>query len=488
MKHLFTISFFIITFISSAQNDIQELGDFESKHEYTFDSSKTDFKKQSILFILPLNEDYDKQFWRNKINGLKESVDLSTVKDLNFLTIFFKQGSCENCGLKIKKKQENKADSLISIFYSSCFIFGFDITKSERALGLNKLRDFSLVNFNEEFQIYQLNYKKSPVCVKTPNGDADFNPWIPFLSEVFNPKLTKEEKEEVKKREELKQIIKEVLMEVIKEEIPKILEELKQLKGKEIEINKDEVLKRNNLFQLSVSSSLMSIDNNPFIDFSRKQIDLIVKYSFFKNKSLLIGCGMSLSQNRFNSSNNSIYSLSGNVPLEFTYAKLDAVSERYFHQAINVSAYLGFKIPFPAGTKNNSSGFEISLNPYLSLFSKLDSEIVGGSITTFGEFSEIDEYLYDIPELGLNSKSDYFIGNRINYNSSTIGMNLAISYMFKIGDISIAPNLNLNYVYIKNNNLQTDSYTFNNSSYNGMFSSIKDINFLNPTIGLSLIF
>jgi hypothetical protein len=488
MKHLFTISFFIITFISSAQNNIQELGIFESRHEYTFDSSKIDFKKQSILFILPLTADYDKIFYIKKIDEYIESSDLSKVKDLNFLTIFFKQGSCGNCGIEIKNKQENKADSFI--YFPSCFIFGFDTTKSKRALGLNKLKDFSLVNFNKEFQIYQLNFQNSPKCQQKPNGDADFNSWSPFLSEVFNPKLTKEEKEEVKKREELKQIIKEVLMELLKEEIPKMLEELKQtkLEGKEIEINKDEVLKRNNLFQLSVSSSLMSIDNNPFTDFSSKQINFIVKYSFFKNKSLLIGCGMSLSQNRFNSSNNSIYSLSGNIPLEFTYAKLDAVSERYFHQAINVSAYLGFKIPFPAGTKNNSSGFEISLNPYLSLFSKLDSEIVGGSITTFGEFSEIDEYLYDIPELGLNSKSDYFIGNRINYNSSTIGMNLAISYMFKIGDISIAPNLNLNYVYIKNKNLQPDSYTFNNRSYNGMFSSLKDINFLNPTIGLSLIF
>jgi hypothetical protein len=247
---------------------------------------------------------------------------------------------------------------------------------------------------------------------------------------------------------------------------------------------------KTNFFQISYQSSLIRSKNTQFDAATNNQIDLIMKkkkYLSDKNKEsidkdsiqILFGGGISLAQNRFSSSNNSQQVEKGSYPLDSIYASLSGVRENHLYQSINFVGFFAVKF----------KRFEISLSPFFALQSNLSSNVIGGSITTYGFNDQINEYLYDIPELGLKTQTEEILKVQNYFKTRSYGINAGVSYNINLGTLIVAPNLNLKFISIHNKNPISNAYSIPEDKYNGVFASLKKINyFFIPTLGLSISF
>jgi hypothetical protein len=237
-------------------------------------------------------------------------------------------------------------------------------------------------------------------------------------------------------------------------------------------------------FQLGYSSSA-TVKNKKFNSISSNQIDLLVKGSFGNSNLGVVGGGISITQNKFSTSSNLQFSKAGSFPLDSIYASLSGVSENYIHQSINIAFLIAQKI------KSNSKNgfFELSFSPFISILSKLSSTVTGGSIKTYGFKNQINEYLYDIPELGLKTQTDEILNLQNSFKTITYGFNAGFSYNIKLGALILVPNINLKLISIHNKNSDVNAYSISENKFNGVFASYrKNSNFLMPTIGLSISF
>jgi hypothetical protein len=230
-------------------------------------------------------------------------------------------------------------------------------------------------------------------------------------------------------------------------------------------------------FQVGYQSSLSKSNNTQFDGFTINQVDLLIKKSNLKNT--VIGGGISFSQTNFSSSTNDKYAENGTFPLDSIYASLIAIDEKYTNQSINLVGYFALK-----GKK-----VEISLSPFYSIYNVLNSTTISGSITTFGYNAQINEYLYDLPELGLKTQTSEIVGIENSFKSSSFGLNIGVSYNFDLGkNLSVSPSFNLKMTSIRNRSSITDCYSISNGFYNGWFSTLQNTSLIVPTVGLSISF
>ena len=244
-------------------------------------------------------------------------------------------------------------------------------------------------------------------------------------------------------------------------------------------------IQKTTFFQIGFSSgTTINKNNTNFNGFLFNQIDFQVKKSFKNKNKIIFGGGISIAQNSFNSNSNILYSQKGILPIDSIYASISEVCENYTHQSTNISLLIALKID----NKKKDRFFEFNISPFLSIQSKLNSTVTGGSIKTFGFKNQINEYLYDIPELGLKTQSEELLNIQNSFNTITYGLNAGISFNTKIGAFIFAPNINLKLVSIYNKNSILNAYSIYENRYNGLFATLKNSNFIVPTIGLSILF
>lgn len=244
------------------------------------------------------------------------------------------------------------------------------------------------------------------------------------------------------------------------------------------------IVEKKNFFQLGYSSNA-TLKNKKFNSISSNQIDLLVKGSFGHSNLGVFGGGISIAQNKFSTSSNLQYSEAGSLPLDSIYASLTGVSENYIHQTINIA----FLIAIRTKSILKNGFFEFSFSPFISIQSKLSSTVTGGSIKTYGFNNQINEYLYDIPELGLKTQTNEILNVQNSFKTGTFGFNAGFSYNIKLGPLTLAPNINLKLISIHNKNPNVNAYSISENKFNGVFASYrKNSNILMPTIGLSISF
>jgi hypothetical protein len=235
-------------------------------------------------------------------------------------------------------------------------------------------------------------------------------------------------------------------------------------------------------FQLTASSSIIKTQNKQFNNISNQEFNLSI-LSSNKKRNIFFGAGISVMKNEMKSINNEVYSSKINPLLELTYTKINELSENYSHQNISINSII--EIYFLNNKKNR---FSIYLSPYYSIMNRFSSEIVNGSIETYGKFNGINEQIRDIPELGLTTKSNELIGKKIYYNSSSYGLNIGFKYNLNFRETIIAPSIKIHLISLNNENRLTESYTLLTENYNGLFATIKNTQLIFPTVGLSILF
>jgi hypothetical protein len=245
---------------------------------------------------------------------------------------------------------------------------------------------------------------------------------------------------------------------------------------------KTENLKINkNHFQLGITSSVSNTNSINFDDFTSQEIDLHAIRSI-KSSNLQIGAGISFLNYQFRSTDNALYSISNSPTLDTVYASVIGVNQEYQNLSLLLKAFFTYKVPI------NSNYLGISISPFYAIYNKQNCIATNGQITTFGKINGINEYLYEINELGLRTFNAEQLNQNTSLSASTIGMNLTIGYEFQLKSFSIAPTFDFKFISIKNKNEILESYSLNTSVYNGFFSTQKGANFFSPSIGISIIF
>ncbi len=258
-----------------------------------------------------------------------------------------------------------------------------------------------------------------------------------------------------------------------------LLYNLEHFKAPEKKKVQEKIIK--NHFQIGLTSSISNTNSKNFDDFTNQQIDLNATRCI-KSSKLEIGVGISFLNNQFQSTDNALYSISNSSILDTLYAKVNGVKQEYNNQALLLKAIFSIKLPI------NSNHLGISICPFYSIYSSQRSSITNGEITKYGKINAINEYLYDINELGLGTYNvDQLIKNS-SFSSSTKGLNLTIGYELGLRTFTIVPTLDLKFISLKNKNEIIESYSLNTSVYNGFFSTQKGANFFSPSIGISIIF
>lgn len=244
---------------------------------------------------------------------------------------------------------------------------------------------------------------------------------------------------------------------------------------------------QHNFFQLGTSTSLITSNNKVFDNFSTRQIDLNLLLTPKKavenfSSKTNFGIGLSYCNNQFSSTEDNLYSSVNIGPLDTTYAKLNGIKLNYQQELITLKGLIGFKL------KANENFIGLNFSPFYAVYDKLYSSISSGSITTFGKKNGIDEYLYNIEELGLNSNLNSLIGQKRTFNTSTYGLVLGINYQIKLKTCWVNPNININLFSLVNKDELLDSYDFMTATYRGFFVTQHRTNFICPTFGISILF
>jgi hypothetical protein len=248
---------------------------------------------------------------------------------------------------------------------------------------------------------------------------------------------------------------------------------------KPIEIKKE--IAQSNSIELNASTSILNVNTKGFNGFSTKDFNINVLHTF-KESMLSIGGGISYMQSNFSASDNATYNSTNSLILDTTYAVINNLTQNYAQQIISLNGLVRLS---PKIGENNLS---ISISPFVSIFNSLTTEISGGSITTYGKYDGISEYVYNVDELGLFSKSEELVGQRIDFNTSAYGINLGIGYQLNLKHFHIVPTLAVKYLSIQNKNNIKNSYSIDSQSYFGKFATLPKTSFISPLIGLSIIF
>jgi hypothetical protein len=236
-----------------------------------------------------------------------------------------------------------------------------------------------------------------------------------------------------------------------------------------------------NSFEINLNASITPLSDHQINSFSNKQIGINFLRNIKKNQ-IQLGVGLNYSLLNFNSQDNSKYFSVTSQYLDTIYATINALSENHTLNIISCNAKVALNIPV------KSDILSMYFSPFLSVYNQYNSELTNGSIITYGKNNSINEYLYNIEELGLGEKSVELIGQESQYSSFIYGFNFGVSYDFVIDEISISPVFNLNYLTLKNKAKTIESFSIESETYNGFFSSKQKLSFLFPSIGLSIKF
>jgi hypothetical protein len=242
------------------------------------------------------------------------------------------------------------------------------------------------------------------------------------------------------------------------------------------------------LFQLGLENSIFALQKNAFTDFYNYQLELNVLKQIHVNKKLkmFLGFGGSVSNYSFRSVENSLtgFKSEQGSPLDSIYCAINDLEEKFNFQNFKVN--LCYIISRDLNYKNS---IQFGLIPYLSFVNRINSTITLGSITTYGTNSQINEYIYNIPKLGLVTRSgDQLKNQSIEYNVLNFGCNARFSYSRSLGEFSINPFVGLQLDVFRNKNKKDSSFSISEGIYFGSFSIQRNVSSLSPTIGISIIF
>ena len=249
------------------------------------------------------------------------------------------------------------------------------------------------------------------------------------------------------------------------------------VKNQSIPIN----IRKKNSLEIYLNSSIISTNDHQFNSFTNKQLG----FNFLrdiKDGKIQLGVGLNYSLNKFSSEDNAKYFSESSQYLDTIYATIKSIKENHTQHLMSCNAKIILNIPVQTNT------LSIYFTPFHSIYNQYQSELIGGAVLTYGKYNGLNEYLYNIEELGLGEKNTELIGNQSHYSSTTYGLNIGVSYNFMIDKIKISPIVNLNYLTINNKAKTIESYSINSGTYNGFFSSKQKVNFLFPSIGLSIKF
>ncbi|MFN5910688.1 MAG: hypothetical protein ACK45H_05060, partial [Bacteroidota bacterium] len=182
-----TFLFYLMFFLSLRAQviTVQTINTTKDTRDFVFPESTN--KNPSVFFFLP-TDTYDSLSWSVTLNNFLDESALKELTSLSFVKVFFDPGDCGNCGLKIK----NDEDSIVPIYFPTCFISGHDTILARRAI--KKVLGFSLNTISKSKNISQITYQSNAACINKPSLDSDFLTWKPFLEEVFCPNYSKDEK------------------------------------------------------------------------------------------------------------------------------------------------------------------------------------------------------------------------------------------------------------------------------------------------------
>jgi hypothetical protein len=238
---------------------------------------------------------------------------------------------------------------------------------------------------------------------------------------------------------------------------------------------------KNLYFEINALTSITDVNTKSFNGYISKELNIQVLHKFKENK-ISVGAGISYMHNSFSSTDNAAYNSTNSLILDTIYATINSLTQNYTQQTVSFNGLVRFS---PKIGENNLS---ISISPFISIYNRLSSEIFGGSITTFGKYAGISEYVFNVDELGLFSRSEELVGQRTDFNTSAYGINLGIGYQLNLKYFHIVPTLAIKYISIQNKDDIKESYSIDNQYYFGKFATLTKTTFISPLIGLSIIF
>jgi hypothetical protein len=240
------------------------------------------------------------------------------------------------------------------------------------------------------------------------------------------------------------------------------------------------------LLQLGFLKSVFASKNKNVTDFSTYQIDLNLLKKIYPNDkfNMFIGIGLGLGNYSFRTLDNSLIGVkSESESLDSIYCSINGLEERYNTQ--NIKLNLSFIISRDFNDKNS---LQFGLIPYFSLVNKFNSTITSGTITTYGTNSQINEFIYNIPTLGLRTISEELINKSISYKTLNYGFNARFTYSHSFGEFSLNPFIGLQGNVFKNKDRKNSSFSTVEGRYYGSYSTRRNVTILSPTIGLSIVF
>jgi hypothetical protein len=240
------------------------------------------------------------------------------------------------------------------------------------------------------------------------------------------------------------------------------------------------------LFQLGMEKAIFASKNKNITDFSTYQLDLNLLKKIYPNDkfNVFLGIGLGLGNYSFRSIENSLTGAkSESESLDSIYCSINGLEERY--NAQNIKVNLSFIISRDFNDKNS---LQFGLTPYFSFVNKFNSTITSGSITTYGTNNQINEFIYDIPKLGLSTWSTELINQTVSYKTLNYGFNARFSYSHSFGEFSLNPFIGLQGNVYKNKDRKNSSFSTIEGRYYGSFSTRRSVTILSPTIGLSIVF
>jgi hypothetical protein len=252
---------------------------------------------------------------------------------------------------------------------------------------------------------------------------------------------------------------------------------------------------KNYFVQLGLNKSFILPNNKLFSDYSNYQIELnLLKHiKSYDNIKFFLGIGGAMANYSFNTIENSLTGLKvgAGIPLDSIYCSVNGIVENYNIQNIQVNLPFVFSRVFENKKKsiqNKKKSIQFELIPYLSLVNKFNSTITSGTITTFGTNSQINEFIYNIPTLGLRTISEELINKSISHKTLNYGFNARFTYSHSFGEFSLNPFIGLQGNVFKNKDRKNSSFSTVEGRYYGSYSTRRNVTILSPTIGLSIVF
>lgn len=248
--------------------------------------------------------------------------------------------------------------------------------------------------------------------------------------------------------------------------------------------------------EINLEQTILNIDSKSFF------VEALYKNSIFNNSNevgfftikkinptnkLNFNIGVGFSRNNF-SYQSTLNSLSRqeslyNLSLDSIYCKLDNLNEDFKFNSILFKGIFGLNYDI-----NKKNTISIELVPFFSISSNSNSKVKSGTVSTYGFYHQINEYLFNIPEFNLLNNSDNILGTVNYYKTQQLGLDINLSFNIKLNQFSFKPFVNFQILNIKNKNTLQDFYSFDNFRYNGGFSTKKYQNYYSPYLGVSFLF